>query len=387
MFQLKSTFYNNRNNDSFNRNTSYFNHSLNNRANNSVLIKSLQRDTSQRQKCKELKLIHDNLHKINYSVVDVKPYVSSSGPNFDKQFIKQDKSVTESYNLRRELLKERRQKGSNSNISMEHCQKESSTESLFKNEDFLREINKIGPNYISQKYIDIMLKDHKNKLFKNLKVPDTTFMKERDNRSDIFNLKEIMRNIDDPNNDNKSPKDMKENHNKSANVYADGNEFFANPDLEKRKDVLDSDIFFIKNNKVNLLKSYDNVNLNRKAKMNRTFVTNTESESSWYPRVSKPTLINHPSMHFNILNPATKGIGKTKEEILAIDKELCPHKRKSISECVDIFSTFCPKKNEKFQETLNKNSHEFFQQSDVCNNYNNSFHKYYPMIQHPFSKK
>jgi len=384
MFQLKSTFYNNRNNDSFNRQACYFNHGLNNQYNNSVLSKSLQRDTKQRQKCKELKLIHDNLHKINYSVVDVKPNISSSGPNFDKQFKKQDKSVTEGYNLRRELLVMNRQKGSNSSISMENPPKES-TESLLKNEEFIREINKIGPNYISPKFIDIMLKDHKNKLFKNLKVPDTTFMKERDNRSDIFNLKGIMRNMDNPTNDNKSPKDMKEDHNKSANVNANVNEFFANPDLEKRKDVFDSDIFFIKNNKVNLVKSYDNVK--RKAKMNRTFVTNTESESSWYPRVSRPTLINHPSIHFNILNPATKGFGKTKEEILAIDKELCPHKRKSISECVDIFSNFCPKKNEKFTETLNKNSHEFFQQSDVCNNYNNSFHKYYPMIQHPFSKK
>jgi len=380
MFQLKNTF----NNGSF----SLHNRSTALNSSDTHLLKTLKRDTVQRKKAKGLSQLHDTIHKLNYSVIDVKNNVMSNGPQLKKQYVNKEKSITERYNIRRQILEhERLDSQEKANAKNENIEK--SDKDYLKDPSFLRQIHKVGPNYLSPKFVNMILKDHKVKLFSNLKVPNRTEMKQKMNMSDIFNIKGMKSLEIERKNSNENPNNVnKPDNNFNSSQTGD---FFKNPELDKRKYVHESDIFFVKNNKVSLAKSYDapsNANLNNKTMINfkRTFGANTESESSWYPRDTKATLMNHPSIRFNILNPAIKGIGKTKEEIYAIDKDSCCNKKKSIAEYVDLFRNFCPNKNEKFRSSFDKNNKEFFSRADVCTQYDNLFSRYYPLILHPFNK-
>ena len=63
MFQLKNTF----NNGSF----SFHNRSTALNSSDTHLLKTLNRDTVQRKKAKGLSQLHDTIHKLNYSVLDI----------------------------------------------------------------------------------------------------------------------------------------------------------------------------------------------------------------------------------------------------------------------------------------------------------------------------
>ena len=86
-----------------------------------------------------------------------------------------------------------------------------------------------------------------------------------------------------------------------------------------------SDIFNVKNDEENLLKSSETY-LFKKLSGEKYNITR-ESNSRWKPGTNIPTFMNYSSKEYNILNPGTKGISSTKDSIIDECK-----KRKDINE-------------------------------------------------------
>lgn len=105
------------------------------------------------------------------------------------------------------------------------------------------------------------------------------------------------------------------------------------------------------------------------------YSTTTESHSDWVPKtVSRPTLINHTSVKWNIICPSCKSLFKTKNEVKEEVKEY--YKVNSLSEFVDRTRVSAPNLNKVFRDAMNKEKNCFALKNDVATNYGDMHHSY-----------
>jgi len=306
------------------------------------------------------------------SIIDINPKEYSRGPQFEKMYKKEIKTVSDIFNE----LKSKQQseeispnyfnENNNDNLEAKTNTKYSKI-SLFKQPAFLRQLHQTGPKFLSQEIVSKALSEHRQQLYSSVDncVDNPEYIQKanskelalRYNTSDVFNLKSY--------NPSEKPKQPKLKR--------------LNSDI--KIDFHDSDIFLLKNNKTSLSKSSERLN-----PIIPKYGMTTKSDSEFATKNYKGSLFNHESTELNILNLAVKGNSQTKQKILE-ENIGSTHKKKSIAEIADITRTFSPNPNIKYLQALNNNSKEFRQTSNVCGNYGNLFHSYQSAVDYPFSKK
>ncbi len=291
------------------------------------------------------------------SLLDVKLNSYSKGPKFKHQFGKPAKTVSQVFGAKlKQKTQEEDEKEFNATAPRDiKTANTSSNFSLFNRPSFQRELHKTGPTFHSKEFIEKTLNEQHRLLYTSVaeKTPKTKELKLIYNKSDVFNMQ--------ASNPSELPKTIKRNNS-----------------TVEQKDYNDSDIFCTKNNKMSLSKSSE-----KSSAVVPKYGITTKSESEWYPKTSKASLVNHESSNLNILNLGVKGIGVTKEDIIK-DGEYCANKKKSIAEYTDLFRNFSPNPNHKYLKCLKGNKNEFKQTSNVCANYGDLFHSYKSAVEHPF---
>jgi len=148
-----------------------------------------------------------------------------------------------------------------------------------------------------------------------------------------------------------------------------------------KKDYWGSDIFMSKNNteintsKAQLSKSKET-----------TYNVSTRSNSEWNDKVSHPSLFNHTSVKYHILNPSIKHIFKTKEDIKESTAFNPVHRQKSLCEYRDLTRVGQPNMNREYYSALEKSPEIFRRTSDICANFLDIHRGYKGLIEHPFNK-
>ena len=219
---------------------------------------------------------------------------------------------------------------------------------------------------LNQKYFNENLR--KNPFINNEQIYNLKEIKEKSNKTDIFFL---------------GPKSEKE-----ANLLKnDNNEKSKNYNAK-----LGSDIFNIKNELPNLLKSNETFLFK-----NNNYPISNESKSFWTAKVHVPSYINSPSVEYNILNPIAKCNTKTKEKIYneCLKKKndegksnvinyLNPiFRQKSISNFYNITKGGVIG-NFAYAKIYNNNPRSFNRNNDICTLQCDSYNSYKGIIDKPF---
>ena len=136
---------------------------------------------------------------------------------------------------------------------------------------------------------------------------------------------------------------------------------------------LGSDIFNIKNDYTNLMKSSETFLFK-----NKNYPISSESKSFWTPRANIPTYMNHPSVEYNILNPRAKCNTKTKEQINneCMKKKNDDNKnvvnymnpifrQKNISNFYDIIKGGM-NRNFAYEKIYHDNPRSYYRKNDLC---------------------
>ena len=175
---------------------------------------------------------------------------------------------------------------------------------------------------------------------------------------------------------------------------------FVNLKNSKQKDYLTSDIFNLKNDEQNLLKTSENFLF--KAKNIKKYGLTTESDSQWSPKNLIPSFLNSPSMEFNILCPNKKNIGATRDNILEElqgkknkNKEekksfninyLNPiFRQKGLGEFIDITRNGGNNPGRNYIEWYKKYPSCFTKCNETCSTFNNAYKFYKNIVDKPFS--
>ena len=160
-----------------------------------------------------------------------------------------------------------------------------------------------------------------------------------------------------------------------------------------------SDIFNIKNDDQNLLKSSETY-LYKKIFGERYNITR-ESNSKWEPRACIPTLMNHSSKEYNILSPGKKGLGFTKNNIIIeCEKKkdsnskmrnnvnyMNPiYRQKGLAEFIDITRNGASNPGIDFMRTFYNNPKCFYRYDETCSTYNDCHLQYKNLCTRPFVK-
>ena len=165
--------------------------------------------------------------------------------------------------------------------------------------------------------------------------------------------------------------------------------------ISKYPNFQNSDIFNLKNDMNSILKSGETYLFKPEKK---SFNSNIESNSKWEPKPSIPTLYNHQSTKYNILNPSTKSISKTKEKIIedceskrskniTSPNDFNPfHKQKVFSEYFDITRIYAPNVNHEYKKSYNESNDVFKKKSDICGTYYDIHNMYKDLCDKPFIK-
>ena len=160
-----------------------------------------------------------------------------------------------------------------------------------------------------------------------------------------------------------------------------------------------SDVFNIKNDEQNLLKSSETY-LFKNIKGERYNITR-ESNSKWEPRANIPTFINYSSKEYNILNPSKKGSFSTKNKII-IECEnkketnskmkdnvnyMNPiYRQKGLAEFIDITRNGASNPGIDFMRTYYNNPKCFFKYNEACSTFNDCHLQYKNLCTKPFVK-
>ena len=155
-----------------------------------------------------------------------------------------------------------------------------------------------------------------------------------------------------------------------------------------------SDIFLQKNDIKSIFKNGECYLF--KPKKQIIFNSSRESNSQWMPKPNVPTLLNHVSTEYNILNPSAKAFSNTKNKII-ID---CYNKRNPNIEAVNNFNpiyrqkVFCefddltrngaPNFSKEYLTSYNSSQNCFNKRSDVCTNYYDIYNSYRDICTKPF---
>ena len=160
-----------------------------------------------------------------------------------------------------------------------------------------------------------------------------------------------------------------------------------------------SDIFNIKNDEQNLLKSSETY-LYKNIKGERYNITR-ESNSKWKPSANIPTFINYSSKEYNILNPSKKGISSTKEKIIKeienrkdVNSKMINninymnpiYRQKGLAEFIDITRNGASNPGKDFMRTYYNNPRCFYKQDEACNTFNDCYLQYKNICKKPFVK-
>ena len=161
------------------------------------------------------------------------------------------------------------------------------------------------------------------------------------------------------------------------------------------KDHQNSDIFLEKNDMDSILKNGETYLF--KPNKIESYTNSRESNSKWMAKTNIPTLLNHVSTEYNIINPGNKGISNTKNKIL-IDCEnkknpnfecvnnFNPiYRQKSLCEFIDITRNGAPNPGKDYLKAYNSSKDAFRLRSEVCGTLGDLHHTYKELIVKPFS--
>ena len=165
-----------------------------------------------------------------------------------------------------------------------------------------------------------------------------------------------------------------------------------------------SDIFNLKYEEENLLKASEIYLFKTKPK--DYYYLTRESLSKWSPKSSIPTLVNCPSIEYNILNPGKKNIVLTKEKLLTeinkkkisnseekkLDKKISEsvnymnpiYRQKGLAEFIDITRNGGNNTGKDFIKCYNKNPRCFSKYNETCSSFYNSYLFYKDICDKPF---
>ena len=131
-----------------------------------------------------------------------------------------------------------------------------------------------------------------------------------------------------------------------------------------------------------------------------------ESNSKWMPKSSIHTLVNCPSIEYNILSPGKKNIALTKEKVLTevenkkmkiieekkMNKKLSEsvnymnpiYRQKGLGEFIDITRNGGNNSGKDFINCFNKNPRCFCKNNETCSTFYNSYVFYKDICNKPF---
>ena len=146
-----------------------------------------------------------------------------------------------------------------------------------------------------------------------------------------------------------------------------------------------SDPFNLRDDKVFKNKSGELYLLKEKQKKNKENFDLKDNDllNEWIPKYpNRRNFVGYTSVKFNILNPGTKSIFKTKDEIELGFKP--SNKTKSISEFLELSRVNAPNLNKRYNELFEKNPKNFGRENYVANDFGNLHHTYREMIPNCF---
>ena len=145
-----------------------------------------------------------------------------------------------------------------------------------------------------------------------------------------------------------------------------------------------SDPFNLRDDNIFKNKSGELYLLKEKQKQKETFdLKENDLLNEWIPKYpNRRNFVGYTSVKFNILNPGTKSLFKTKDEIELGFKP--SNKTKSISEFIEISRVNAPNLNKRYNELIEKNPKNFGRENYVANDFGNLHHTYREMIPNCF---
>lgn len=160
----------------------------------------------------------------------------------------------------------------------------------------------------------------------------------------------------------------------------------------KQKNYHDSDIFMIKHNETALNKDGESKYLDAKGNNVKKSVYNVSSRSNseWHPKSAFPSLLNHTSSEYHILNRNVKNISKTKQQVYDDAKAVNfdpVHRQKSLCEFIDLTNVGVPNPNKEFLAAYNKTKNPFHLSSNLCATYLDIHKPNRNISERPFVKK
>lgn len=208
------------------------------------------------------------------------------------------------------------------------------------------------------------VKEQDRQLYSSLSQRSTSINKEirnRMNESDIFFLKKT--------------KDYQENFPIIRNNYLN----------ESKLNYQESDLFNTKKNNVFNEKSGERF-LDKD--QGKSFTVSNASNSQWAPKPSTaPTLLNHTSVGFHILNPGIKAISKTKEDVIQENQHNPLIRKKGMCEFIDFTKNVVPNTNKEYFKHYNNDDKVFRIKKNLCSTYLDIHREYKGISDPPFVKK
>ena len=216
-------------------------------------------------------------------------------------------------------------------------------------------------------------------------------IKENNNYIKISNIPKININNNNNNNNNNNTKTerlihiqdyLREKMYKSDIFHQKSQEKNQKSTINNTNKINNSDIFNIKNNNI------ENNKINNELK----YTSSRESKSEWKPKNLMPTLLNHSSSKFHILNQSIKNISKTKDEIINECKNkynnvnYC-NKQKSLCEYIDLTRVSSSNINIDYHKALKMNKKTFNVHNNICSQFYDIFGSYKSLCDKPFVNK
>ena len=158
-----------------------------------------------------------------------------------------------------------------------------------------------------------------------------------------------------------------------------------------------SDVFLEKNDLTSIYK--DSEVYLFKPQKKETYTNSRESKSQWSAKPNIPTLLNHVSTEYNIINPGIKGISNTKNNILkdcenrknpnvdCVNNFNPIYRQKSLSEFIDLTRNGAPNPGKDYLKSYNSSLDAFRIRNNVCNTFRELHKNYKDLITKPFSKE
>ena len=166
----------------------------------------------------------------------------------------------------------------------------------------------------------------------------------------------------------------------------------------------ESDVFCVKNDKVNLSKCGETYLFKHNSLKKYTPIN--ESNSGWKPGVNYPNLINHPSTNYSILSPSMKNDQyiRTKQSIFEESKNINKnkindayqkkisffnptHKQKGLGEFIDITKNGSGNPGKDYVNKIKENPLCFQKNSEVCATFGDVYYNYKNVSTRPFMKE